>query len=599
LPQSVGDFNYASNRLSDDSSVESHDARENLPQLDVCSDKKNLDARMAIGTYVQSSVGDNRGWRYSSDTRKTPQYKDKLQSDHISWVQVNHWNSVFGPMVQQVWCTKEMNKDDDVFEYIARQTLQASCTSNFKDMPSRINTEVHICPEFDVSVVSATLNVVKTGARYSLSLVISHEETDRFLTTIDAVQDEMSILGHEVQAVLESHKPPRLDGQENEFRDWKLVNSKLKQFARRFDLLFESRISRPVELESTWFFYELNEEHTKRLSMVITSHLQMRGRTVIVGPDSKLINLYVYTLCLFSDEGQRALSRDAVSANPENVVREYCRQFYIQGIFTTKYNDNAMRKLQDAFLLAPGPTSFVNLFSPENGSEQKARSALSRQGSSPRSASSKGKGKAAPCPDCPGFITQTPQSKLNRYKILEKKAEKTRDRAKHGLRRTKTNSSSLPEVRSDQRRRRKTNWHKKMEQDSPHIREIVNDALSLPTPLVLTYISAQYRILQHKAAELLAYIEEENGELLAWNDKTAQCTHKDFPSGDGIPRTAKYPDLLKQFRVQVMADLKISNPEDFCVFLSIAERYRPNLILTLYGNPIVQQRMQKVLELFL
>lgn len=599
MPKSSDVNLYASIRLSEASSVESHFDREDLPPANASSDKKNLGTNMTIGTYDQSSFEDNNHWRLSSDTRETPKWKENLISNHIAWVQVNDWNSVFGPMVQQVWCTKEMDRDDDVFEYIARQTLQASCTSNFKDVPTTINTEVHICPEFDVSVVSATLNVAKTGARWSLSVVISHEETDRFLTTIDAIQDEMSIMGHEVQAILESHKPHRLDGQENEFRHWKLVASLLHQFARRFDLLFESRISRRVELESTWFFYELNEEQLTRLSMVITSHLQMRGRTVIVGPDSEVINLYIYTLCLFSDEGQLALSRTAVIASPDNLAKQYCRQFYIQGIFTSKNDPSAMRKLQEAFLLAPGPTSFVNLFCLENCSEHRAKSGLPRQ-ASPQSSSSKGRAQSAQCSICPGLIKQTPlRSKFNRHKILEKRAEKTRNRAMRNFNRSKTNSSSLLEARSDVRRHRKTNWHKKMEQDSPHIREIVNDALSLPTPLVLTYISAQYRLLQHRAAELLAYIEEEKDELLAWNDKTAQCTQKNFPSGEAIPRSAMYPDILKQFREQVMADLKIPNHEDFCVFLSIAERYRPNLYLTLYGNPIVQHRMQKVLELFL
>merc|ERR1719397_245686 len=265
----------------------------------------------------------------------------------------------------------------------------------------------------------------------------------------------------------------------------------------------------------------------------------------------------------------------------------------------TVYNATAVRKLQEAFLLAPGPTSLVNLFSLKNSSEQIVKSARTRSVTnkvpSSESSSSKDRGELLLSPICAGFIKQTAvRNQYGRLKLLRKRS--ARYRTTHmrpsAANRSKINSSSLPNSQSNERKKHmKFPKPKKLEQDSSYIHKIVKDALALPTPLVLTYISSQYRLLQHRAAELLSYIEEEKGELLSWNDRTAHCSEKDFPSGKGVPRNLMYPDLLKQFREQVMTDLKISKTEDFCVFLSIAERYRPNLHLTLYGNPIFRKRM--------
>jgi len=557
---------------------------------------KSLVKDMAIATLSKDNK-DNSRYRLTSERRVLPKSVENLVSKHVLWVQVNHWDLVYGPKVIQVWCTSDKRWEDDVFAYIARQTLQGNCASNFEDMPPIVKTEVHICPEFDISVVSATLNVVKTSDRYSLSAAISYEENRRFLTTIDAIQDEMSILGHEVHAVFESQKDSRKKAKGREARRWTLVTSLLQQFVHRFDLMFESRISCRAKLESTWFGYELDEEQISNLSMVITSHLQMSGRTVVVGPDMEVIDLYIYTLCLFSDEGQRALSRTAVLASPENLVKQYVRQFYIQGIMTSKYDPNAMRNLQEEFLLAPGPTSLVNLFSVEIPVKEKVKSERTRSINnglvSYESTSSKERGQVIETPNGLDFIKQTDiRGDVQRLKIIRRRARSAKRRL------TMSTSSSSLSSRSDELAERISYKPKVMKVDSPYIRDLVTDSFSLPTPLVLTYISAHYGILLHRAAELVFYIEEEKGDLLEWNDRVAHCSEGTFPSGKGIPRHKMYPDVLKKFREQAMAELEISNEEDFSVFLSLAEYYRPNLYVTLYGNPIFKQQMKELLSLF-
>ncbi|ETO33463.1 protein tyrosine phosphatase, partial [Reticulomyxa filosa] len=133
---------------------------------------------------------------------------------------------------------------------------------------------------------------------------------------------------------------------------------------------------------------------------------------------------------------------------------------------------------------------------------------------------------------------------------------------------------------------------------SPLIECIVLGAFNIPKPLKITFLETHYRILLHRASELLLYIENQQKALLQFYDSTSHIRNSaDFTKE--IPPAALHVDIMKKFEQQLVKELEISSAEDLLVFLSIAETFRPNLFFLLYLNPVFEQEFEDILKYFL
>lgn len=402
------------------------------------------------------------------------------------------------------------------------------------------------------------------NTRFSLSIVNSYDELDRIVHINESLQHFIGQLTYCFRHLL-------LNRENTEERpDWNLLNNAIGDFIEGFNVIYKSHLEEPIPFSRSWYAHDLDPGKVVGLSRIITSVLQTQGRAVVIGPSLVEVDIYIRTLCFFLRfEQQTTLSRQSTRIrSPSDLVRTYCPHVWLQGFSLKRYDKtelkNAILGLKSELLMAPGPTTLIDLYRIP--------------------ATTLGKPRLPGNDRCVKVVVPTllPHRFRDRSrKYLENRTQNLRLKADGSI-----NSNTKLPVR-------------KCPDSAVFVQEMFSVLFDLPLCMRKNYLLMCVQSMFLRSSGVLEYMTVSLGKLIEFSDRTIHYrTSEEFvESAQGrIPYEVLYPQSMLQFEKRLTDELLIQSPEDLYALLSLAERVRPNLYVALYGNPIIGTDMAEILR---
>jgi len=516
---------------------------------------------------------------------------DSFSSTSRFDVQLSRWDEFCGPEVTQVWhCHSKVDsviiepeERNEVENYIGRQTLLVESNSMTTNC-SILSAQFFAIPEFDATVSSIVFCVEpeygcfasretlrelpRINTRFSLSVVNSYDELDRIIHINEMLQHYIGQMTMCFRSFLRTRKDPSTRP------DWTVLNPVIRDFIEGFNIVHQATLTQPVTFSRSWYTTELSPEKLGGLARILTSFLQTQGRAVVIGPSLTEVNIYIRTLSLFLPfEHQITLSRQPVRIfSPQDLITSYCPHVWLQGFSCKRYDKNELKnailELKSEFLMSPGPTTLIDLYRIPATADGKPRLPTTEQ--------------------LDKFKVVVPTLFPHRYQELSR--QYVEGRTKNLRLKPNANipfTSQLP-VR-------------KVPDSAILVEEMLTVLFGLPLCMRKHYLQTSVEGFLLRSSSLLSYLKNSLGKLIEFADRTSHFrTSEEFvESAQGrIPWEVLYPQSMLQFEKRLTEELLIGSAEDLYCLLSVAERIRPNLYVSMFGNPIIDSEVAEILRYF-
>jgi len=314
--------------------------------------------------------------------------------------------------------------------YTARHTLCGEISQ--PDSETSMETKFHV---FNSYVIMSTMfggPWMGAFTKFSLSIIVNRTHLQRYLVLHRVVEDRLFQLVSKLKALLNKNPKTALEA----------FGAQLGPFITNLENLFIASLP-SVNFTQTLFF-EGSQTH-ECLARAVTSHLQSHGCTVVLGDDTKLIDMFVDSLSLFlMNSVERQRSSHVIQG------RGYTPDLILQGVVGGSLSDEEV--IQSLL-----PTTLVDL----NTNIVKQTHPFHEY-----------------------TVLRREFMNLELEKILSSKRKDNLWTAQEGLFRI-------------------------VKASAPVIDKILLDVFSLPTSLREEYIAESMRLLTRKAALLIKYVEAE------------------------------------------------------------------------------------------
>eukprot|EP00727_Mastigamoeba_balamuthi_P009903 m51a1_g5535 hypothetical protein (530) ;mRNA; f:459115-461251 len=266
-------------------------------------------------------------------------------AEWISGVVLGMWDNVAGPRIEHVWMGVGAGADDhpELLHDITRDTLAGT-------LETKLLSKFVVLPHIGTVVSSVVFEAPsKDGpVKYTLALWAKRVHTGRILAVYPVVEDKLMYLALFARALATK-------GVEN-------VSEPLNMEVDRAVMAMDSVFSVPQALlpglpptpdavvnHGRTLYTAAKLFGLELLSRAVTSHLQTRGYTVVLGSDDTVVNTLVEALALFLDDRERKVSCRALCGRP------YCADLVLQGVVPRG------AVTQEHLIAAPVPTTVVDL----------------------------------------------------------------------------------------------------------------------------------------------------------------------------------------------------------------------------------------------
>jgi hypothetical protein len=273
------------------------------------------------------------------------------QADGTTWIAgilLAVWDNVAGPRVERAWLAETASSPpQENLHEIARDALAGTLEDN-------LVVKFVVLPHAGSVVVSAAFTAPYgdggVATKLSIALFAAREHIHRATCMYRVVEDRLMYLALVARTVLTRCPDAALDR----------LGEEVCRAAAALDVAYRAGIAecaddgggeafgRAVFAASVAFGVDF-------VSRAITSHLQTRGFTVVVGPDEVSVNALVDTLAVFLDPRERALSARATPGSAQ-----YHPDLVLQGVVGTLASAGID---EERLVHAPLPTTVVDLSS--------------------------------------------------------------------------------------------------------------------------------------------------------------------------------------------------------------------------------------------
>ncbi|KAJ6247021.1 hypothetical protein M0813_19068 [Anaeramoeba flamelloides] len=240
---------------------------------------------------------------------------------YLGGIQLSMWDHTFGPMTPTVWeacmeTTKEIRRS------LSIMTLQSYYRNEefvpihkrikiFNQMDdSSIITTFHILSSFNLIVIGTLFSCKfnRKQTKFSLAVILSKEYLEKYLPIHSYIETQLIRVTQAFTILLETTSNISEAGE--------YLCPNLWYFQRYLDLHMSCGIGQP-RLPMTIFYSSFGSQ-IEFLSLIITSHFQTFGSTIIMGNDPEEVNYFLETLSFFLRKKERRLSLKLIN-NPDNV----------------------------------------------------------------------------------------------------------------------------------------------------------------------------------------------------------------------------------------------------------------------------------------